>query len=220
MEDSLVVRAMLQLPPLLFAMVIHELAHAVTAYKLGDPTSKYLGRITLNPIAHVDLFTTILLPLFLILSGSNLVFAAAKPVPVLPTYFRDPKKGMMIVALAGPLSNLCLAIIFAIIMKYADIPYSPQGIEYGTIKGLFVAWIQISFFINIVLFVFNLIPIPPLDGSRVVQWILPDEMSDKYSRLESFGFIIVILLVSVPIVQQIFRFLILFLAQNIIFLIS
>ena len=217
MEDSLVVKAILQLPPLFFAMVVHEVAHAITAYKLGDPTSKYLGRITLNPVAHIDLFNTILLPLILILSGSPIIFAAAKPVPVVPNYFKDPKLGMMIVAIAGPLSNLCLAFIFAIIMKYTY-GYFPLGLEYGTIKGLFGAWIQVSFIINIVLLIFNLIPIPPLDGSRVMQWILPEELADKYSKLEPFGFIIVILLTTLPFFSQVFGFLIKYLAENIIYL--
>lgn len=163
---------------LLVAFTIHELAHALVADRLGDPTPRRQGRITLNPIAHLDPFGTIML----LVSG----FGWAKPVMVQPMYMRgNPRTSMAIVAAAGPLSNLILAIIFAIPLRFMGM---------GAIfSGSFVAFLLYQFvWINLILMFFNLIPIPPLDGYKILTGILPPEMSYQLRPLEQYGFIILI----------------------------
>ena len=160
------------------AFTIHELAHALVADRLGDPTPRRQGRITLNPIAHLDPFGTIML----LVSG----FGWAKPVMVQPMYMRgNPRTSMAIVAAAGPLSNLILAIIFAIPLRFMGM---------GAIfSGSFVAFLLYQFvWINLILMFFNLIPIPPLDGYKILTGILPPEMSYQLRPLEQYGFIILI----------------------------
>ncbi|MDD5355042.1 MAG: site-2 protease family protein, partial [Candidatus Omnitrophica bacterium] len=159
------------------AVVMHEFAHGWIAYKLGDPTAKYSGRLTLNPLAHIDPIGTIILPLFLIITNSPILFGWAKPVPV--NFFRlnHPKKDMIWVGLAGPAANILVAIIISIIIKLR-IAFMPVPI------------LQYFMSLNIVLAVFNLIPIPPLDGSRVKMGLLPPQLAYRYMQLEQFGFII------------------------------
>ena len=164
---------------LVFSVIMHEVAHGWAAYRLGDPTAKDARRLTLNPLAHIDLMGSVLLPLILIITKSPVLLGWAKPVPFNPGYFRDVKKGVMIVGLAGPASNLILAAIAGTI--YRILPF----------EGIFGIFLVYTCIINVVLAVFNLIPIPPLDGSRVAIGFLPPRLISPYLRLERYGFIII-----------------------------
>jgi Zn-dependent protease len=163
-----------------FSVVCHELAHGMVAWKLGDPTAWRAGRLTFNPLPHIDLFGTIILPVMLRLMGSQILFAWAKPVPVDPRYFRNPRKGMMYVAASGPGTNLAIALLFAG-LAHAGAAFLP----FWALKAL--AW---SSLINIILMVFNLVPIPPLDGSRIVAGFLRGRLLWNYMRIEPFGLFI------------------------------
>ena len=160
---------------LLFSVIAHELAHGYMAYSLGDPTAKYAGRLTLNPLKHLDLFGSIILPIFLFLASSPVLFGWAKPVPINPYNFSDKKHGDMKVALAGPATNFGLAIIFGLVLRFL-----PSGII-ATNQAIAIALVYIVA-INIWLGLFNLIPIPPLDGS----WILFSFLPARFERLKFF----------------------------------
>jgi len=167
---------------LFFSIIIHEVSHGYIAYRLGDPTAKYSGRLTLNPLVHIDLFGTILIPAFLILSHSPILFGWAKPVPINPYNFRNPRKDLMWVGFSGPASNLIIAFILSLIIKILPSSLITVILNYGGV-------------INVVLAVINLIPIPPLDGSRILTGLLPPELAYKYMRIEPFGFIIALLFI-------------------------
>jgi Zn-dependent proteases len=173
---------------LLFSVIIHELAHGYVAYSLGDPTAKYEGRLTLNPLKHLDFFGSIILPLLLFIVGSPFLFGWAKPVPINPYNFRDKKYGEIKVSIAGPASNLLLAIFFGLILRFIPngIIASDPGI--ATALGYIVA-------INIWLALFNLIPIPPLDGSWILFSFLPAGMQNVKNFLRQYGVAILILLI-------------------------
>ncbi len=168
-----------RLTVLVLSIVFHEVAHGYAAYRLGDPTARDAKRLTLNPLAHIDPMGSVLLPLFLVITNSPVLFGWAKPVPFNPGYFRDVRKGMMIVGAAGPAANLLLALVAAAAFRL----FTPGGIF-----GLLLVHACI---INVVLALFNLIPIPPLDGSRVVVGFLPLDLARRYLRIERFGFVIV-----------------------------
>ena len=176
---------------LFFAIVLHEIAHGYVAYKLGDPTAKNAKRLTLNPIAHIDLVGSIILPGLLLLVHSPVLFGWAKPVPFNPAYFRNPKKGIMLVGIAGPITNFILAIISGLLVRIIG----PNGIF-----GLFLIYMCMT---NVILGLFNLIPIPPLDGSRVVLGFLPDDLVPGYMRLERVGFIIIFALLWMGVLNRI-----------------
>lgn len=184
--------------PVLIAITFHELSHGLIAYKLGDPTAKMMGRLTINPIAHIDLFGTILMPfLLLIFTNGQFVFGYAKPVPINPMNFKNPRRDMAISAAGGPVTNILLAIASLIILKFMIIPLSaivPDNIGV-TILAPVQMMLKSSIIINVVLASFNLIPIPPLDGGRVVVGFLPHRQAMSFSRIEPFGMIIVIILI-------------------------
>lgn len=172
---------------LIFSAVLHELMHGVVASKLGDPTAELAGRLTLNPIPHLDPIMSVALPALLVFTGSPVIFGAAKPVPVNPIHFRDPKKDMALTALAGPLTNVAIAVLAAQCIKFMSLP---QNLE--TILFLVVIY-------NLMLAIINLIPIPPLDGSKVFAAILPDNAASTYLSIQQYGFFILFALLLFPI---------------------
>jgi Zn-dependent protease len=172
------------------AIILHEISHGYVAYLLGDPTAKRAGRLTLNPIAHIDPIGTVVMPLALLfLSGGAFFFGYAKPVPFNPRNFKDERTGMLLTGIAGPVTNIALAIVFGLASRLFPIP---SGVwDPGTFDSIGAFLLYFSY-ANLVLAFFNLVPIPPLDGSRVLQWILPDSLRDAYHSLERFGFLILI----------------------------
>ena len=190
---------------LIFSIVIHEFAHGWMANSLGDPTAKFMGRLTLNPIAHIDLVGSVILPLFLLLSGSSYMFGWAKPVPYNPYNLRDKKKGELLVAVAGPVSNLMIALIFGIIIRMLLL----QGYA---IDNNIIIMFGIIVLYNVLLAVFNLVPIPPLDGSKVLFHFLPYSMQNIREVLEKNGMIFIILFIVfgfqfiIPIILVLFVF--------------
>ena len=193
MDFSQNVSFLILLPIILMAVVIHECAHGWVAYRCGDPTAKMLGRLTLNPLAHIDPLGTILFPLLLIVLRSPFVFGWAKPVPVNFSNLRHYKRDMVIVGLAGPVSNILIAIIGTIIIRFMSIPAY-------TVGGLVLEFIVV---INLLLAVFNLVPVPPLDGSRVVSGLLPKEYAAYYNKLEPFGIFILIGLLALGLINNV-----------------
>ncbi|MEK7616470.1 MAG: site-2 protease family protein [Patescibacteria group bacterium] len=180
---------------LLFSVIVHEVMHGYVAKKFGDHTAEKAGRLTLNPIPHIDLFGTILLPGLLIFTGSPILFGWAKPVPVNPLNFTSLRKGELMVSAAGILSNFGLAIAAALI--YHILNALPQ-----TFPFLLGALLRFTVTINLVLGVFNLFPIPPLDGSKVLLSQLPYHLAKSYQRLEPYGILILLIFLMVPFGQS------------------
>jgi len=177
---------------LLIAMIVHEFAHGYVAYKMGDSTAKLSGRLTLNPFVHIDLFWTLLLPLMLFLTtAGRFVFGAAKPIPINYWALKNPKRDIIWIGLSGPFANFILAFIVAQILKYIF----PSGI---------IAYLLFELLsINVILAIFNLIPIPPLDGSRVLMGILPAGLTEQYASLEKYGFIFLFFLIWLGVFDRI-----------------
>ncbi|MEZ5757227.1 MAG: site-2 protease family protein [Emcibacteraceae bacterium] len=176
--------------PLLLAITLHEAAHGWVAWKLGDNTAKMMGRVSFNPLVHIDPFGTIILPALLIFSGTGFLFGYAKPVPVNFRALNNPRRDMVLVALAGPGANIFLLLVAALAMNFT-----------GFIPGVANEWVALNLsymiFINAILAVFNMLPLPPLDGGRVAVGILPDFLSRPLSRLEPYGMLILILLIFI-----------------------
>jgi Zn-dependent protease len=184
--------------PVLIAIVFHELSHGFVANRLGDPTAKMMGRLTLNPVAHIDPFGTILMPLMLLIfTDGQFVFGYAKPVPINPMNFKNPRKDMAISAVAGPVTNILLAIVSMVILKFILVPISfilPESISAPVMTPLIMIF-RASVVVNVVLASFNMIPIPPLDGGRVLTGLLPYKQAVSFSKIEPFGFVIVLVLI-------------------------
>ena len=181
---------------LIYSAILHEIAHGFVAERLGDPTARLMGRLTLNPKNHIDPIMSIALPLILILSGSPVIFGAAKPVPVDPFNFREPKKDMALVSLAGPGTNLLIAVTFALICRLLFPSLSLDVIRSTGLLGFILGTVV---YINILLAIFNLIPIPPLDGSKIFALILPDKEAAVYLSIGSIGIFIIFFLLLFPI---------------------
>ncbi|MBI4682477.1 MAG: site-2 protease family protein [Nitrospirae bacterium] len=188
--------------PLLIAITFHEVSHGYVAYRLGDSTAKFMGRLTLNPIAHIDMIGTVIMPLMLLIfTNGQFVFGYAKPVPINPANFKDPKKHMAISAAAGPITNMALAIVSALMIKII-LPLIafilPGNFSHAVVEPLSLMLIS-SIKWNVLLAVFNLIPVPPLDGGRVLVGFLPHKQAVAYSKIEPYGMMIMILLIMTGI---------------------
>ncbi len=178
--------------PVLAAIILHEVAHGWVAFRFGDSTAARMGRLTLNPISHIDLFGTILLPGFLILAGAPFVFGYAKPVPVNFYNLNHPKRDMIWVAGAGPVTNILLAALSVYLFKFFD---TSANVLPGFIGAPLTQMAQNSVSINAMLAAFNLLPLPPLDGGRVMVGLLPDPYSRALARIERYGFLILLALI-------------------------
>lgn len=192
---------------LIYSAILHEIAHGYVAERLGDPTARLMGRLTLNPIPHIDPFLSILLPLILLLSPTKIIFGGAKPVPIDPYNLKDGRRDIALVSFAGPATNIILMLIGYLL--FTIFFHKDQGYFFDlifrsayTIHSLtdIFAYILVDIiFINLSLAVFNLLPIPPLDGSKIFALILPEDMANAYLSLSSFGTLILLILLMFPI---------------------
>ncbi len=199
---STIFELMLLIPVLLFSLSLHEFSHGYVSYKLGDPTPKNQGRLTLNPLAHLDPMGSIVLLI-------TRRFGWAKPVPINPNYYKNPRKGIMLVSLAGPFANFFLAVVFAltartVVFFSSSGLYQLQQSGYGNLVQTIFVFIQLAVLINLALGFFNLLPVPPLDGSKILRGVLPRNF-DKYLRkLEGpYGMVLLLVLAYTGILWSI-----------------
>ncbi|MFA5155372.1 MAG: site-2 protease family protein [Patescibacteria group bacterium] len=189
-----------QIIVLIFSAVAHEYMHGWAAFHLGDSTAKDAGRLTLNPLAHLEWFGSFFLPLFMVLTQMPFVFGWAKPVPYNPYNLRDRKYGDAKVAVAGPLTNLIIAVFFGLFLRFFPI-----------FNLTFAGLLAVIIYINLILAVFNLVPLPPLDGSKILAVFLPEHLRARYLAVDRFGFVLIILLVMlaggliIPAVDFLFK---------------
>ncbi|WP_297888183.1 site-2 protease family protein [Sulfurihydrogenibium sp.] len=206
-----VVDFIFMIPALLIAVIFHEVAHGYVAYKLGDDTAKREGRLTLNPIPHIDPLGSILLPGILILFNSPILFGYAKPVPINPYNFRgDTRKGIVITSFAGPGMNFLLAFIFAglyhLVKNETFLTYFASLFGVGSLESIIVPlaiFFKYAVSINLILGIFNLLPIPPLDGGNILLNLLPRSIQEKIEPYEQFGFILIIVLLMAGVIGMI-----------------
>lgn len=191
------------LPVLLFSVVMHECAHGYVASRCGDDTARYAGRITLNPIPHIDPFGSILLPLLLMFTNSHFFIAWAKPVPVNPRNFRNPGRDDIMVSLAGPATNLLLALFFTFLAIIGQVGLRSSPFLAHLAQALLILS-DAGIRINLLLAIFNLIPIPPLDGSHILRGLLPYRAAVEFDRIGRYGFIMLIILIMTPVFKLIF----------------
>ncbi|MEK7493818.1 MAG: site-2 protease family protein [Patescibacteria group bacterium] len=191
--------AVFQIVVLIFSAIIHEVAHGAMANHLGDPTAKNLGRLTLNPIKHIDVFGSILLPALLVLSRSSIIFGWAKPVPYNPMFLRNPKRDAAYIAVAGPLTNFAVALILGMVLRFIVLP------------DTFTLALEVIIYINVLLGVFNLVPIPPLDGSKLLFAVLGERQAALERFLEQNSTLILLLFIFfgfqflTPVIHVLFR---------------
>lgn len=202
MSEDQIIRIIIQVLCFVPAIVFHEVMHGYAAYRLGDPTAKSQGRLSLNPLKHIDPFGTVILPLLLMFSGAP-VFGYAKPVPYNPSYFKNPKKGDVIVGLAGPLANLVLAIISAII-AWALWTFAHGALQTNLAFLYVFTFLATLAQINLFLMFFNLLPIPPLDGSSILALFIPTKHLPKYYRMQQYA--LPVFFIVVFIVPYLFSF--------------
>ncbi len=202
MTEFAIQLSLFELIVFIFSVMIHEITHGFVAERLGDPTARLAGRLTLNPIKHIDPIGSVILPLLLMVTHSPFVFGWAKPVPYDPRNLKNPRLGGGLIAAAGPLVNLTLAAIFGLFLRFLPV------------SGQMVPFLALIVYVNILLAIFNLIPIPPLDGSKVLWAVLPPSLAvDRFLMvLEQYGFILLLLLLVsgglsfiVPIISSLFR---------------
>jgi Zn-dependent protease len=198
MDANAIQQIILIIPGFLIAITVHEFAHGYVAYRLGDPTAKLAGRLTLNPLSHLDLVGTLALIL-------TRMIGWAKPVPVDPRYLRDPRRDMLWISLAGPASNIITATALAIVLYILVLSFSgsPMGATTAAIVVPILGMIKAGVLINVGLGIFNLVPVPPLDGSKILAGMLPRDLAYKYEQLEPYGFIILLVLIFTGIVRYI-----------------
>jgi len=187
--------------PLLLGIVCHEVGHGYVAWRLGDPTAKAMGRLTLNPLPHID--PTGALVFVVTALFSPIVFGWAKPVPINPRYFKDPRKGMVLVSLAGPGVNIALAVLFAALLKVIQVVDPGEGSWLLSVLYPLFLICQAGVIINLVLAFINLVPIPPLDGSKIVAGLLPPLAARRYLAVERYGFIVLVLLLATGLLGKI-----------------
>jgi Zn-dependent protease len=198
--EALILKIVISAVPIILAITVHEASHGYAAKYFGDLTAERMGRISLNPFRHIDLVGTILLPALTLIVG-GILFGWAKPVPVNFNNLRNPKKDMLWVAAAGPASNLVMAIAWGILLGFVK-----RGIDAGDFPSaayMFIEMAYVGITINIVLMVLNLLPMPPLDGGRIAVSLLPHNLGMQLSRLEQYGFIILIVLMFMGVLGKI-----------------
>ena len=199
------------LPILLFSVVIHEISHGLMALRLGDPTARDMGRLTLNPIPHIDPIGSIIVPLFSLMVAGRVMIAWAKPVPVNPLNFSKYRRDDILVSVVGPISNmllaLCCTIVFIILFYLAAMVHGSSELADEGLAFL-LKMFRGGISLNVVLAVFNMIPVPPLDGSHVVASMLPDQVSERYRSLGFYGIFILLLLMRWQPFEMLFSFII------------
>jgi len=186
--------------PVLFAITLHEVAHGWAARALGDSTAAMMGRLSLNPLKHIDPVGTVLVPLIFVLMPGNFVFGWARPVPVSWRNLRNPRRDMALVAAAGPLSNLAMALAWGLVMKLALAQGAQEGLWLG-VRMMAIAGITV----NLVLMALNLLPVPPLDGGRVLAGVLSPTWSAKLDRIEPYGLLIIVVLLVTGLLGPLLR---------------
>ncbi|MCB5207327.1 site-2 protease family protein [Methylovorus mays] len=195
MELTFIQKIAIYALPVIFAITVHEAAHGYAARYFGDMTAHQAGRITLNPLRHIDPIGTILIPALTLFFG-GILFGWAKPVPVDFSRLRHPKKDMLWVAAAGPASNLVMALIWALIWKFAPALSPSMAVPLSLMA-------QAGIMINVILMVLNLLPLPPLDGGRIAVSLLPNHLAEKYAGIERYGFVILLVLLFTGVLSQI-----------------
>ena len=189
--NQIILQIIILAPPFLLALTLHELAHGYVALQLGDPTAKNEGRLTMNPLKHLD-------PIG-VLAFIVIRIGWAKPVPVNPNYFKDPRRDMLMVALAGPVANIFLAVASALLYKFLVVlPAFPPSVAYPL-----GAMLKASVWVNIMLALFNFLPIPPLDGSKILMGVLPPKAARSYEQYEKYGFVVVMILFVTGVIGKI-----------------